>query len=65
MSIDPKTAQWLNVIYLILTGLSLPVLTAAGIPHPEQIMADAALLSLPLNVLLHGISSDKAGPFTK
>ena len=62
MMIDPKTALWLNVAYAVLTGLTAPMLQAAGIAHAEQVIGIAALLAMPLNIVLHAVSSPLAGP---
>lgn len=62
MEIDPKFAIWLNVAYAILTGLTAPALQAAGIADASQIVAIAALVAMPLNIVLHTIASSKPGP---
>ena len=63
MQIDPKTAIWLNIIYAIITGISAPSLEAAGIAHASQVIAIMTLIAMPLNVILHFISSSAPGPF--
>ena len=62
MQLAPKYAIWLNVLYAILTGLSAPMLQAAGIANSEQVIAWAALIAMPLNVVLHAFSSTVPGP---
>ena len=62
MQIDPKIAIYLNIAYAILTGLSAPALQAAGIADASQVVAIAAMIAMPLNVILHGVSSTVAGP---
>lgn len=61
-SFDPKYAIWLNVAYAVLTGLTAPMLQAAGIAHAEQVIAWAALIAMPLNIVLHAVSSTAPGP---
>ena len=65
MAIDPKTALWLNLIYTLLTGISAPLLQAAGIADASRVAAIAALLAMPLNVVLHAYSSAAVGPLAK
>lgn len=62
MQIDPKLAIWLNAIYVVLTGITAPSLQAAGIANATQVVAIAALIAMPLNFLLHGLSSGESGP---
>lgn len=62
MSISPKLAIWLNVIYVTLTSLSAPALQAAGIANAGQVVAIAALISTPLNIVLHALSGPSSGP---
>jgi hypothetical protein len=65
MQIDPKVSVWLNVIYAVLTGISAPVLQKAGILNADQVVAIAALIAAPINIVLHSFSSDKSGPLAK
>lgn len=60
--IDPKTSLWLNAAYLILTGLTAPMLQAAGIANAPMVIAWAGLLAFPINVILHLYSSTNPGP---
>ncbi len=62
MRIDPKYAIWLNVAYAVLTGLTAPMLQAAGVAHAEQVIAWAALIAMPLNIIIHAFSSSQPGP---
>lgn len=62
MQIDPKLAIYLNIAYATLTGLSAPALQAAGIANASQVVAIAALIAMPLNMILHGVSSSVSGP---
>jgi uncharacterized membrane protein len=62
MSLDPQVAIWLNVAYAVLTGLTAPALQAAGIAEASQVVAVAALVAMPLNIVLHAFSSPSAGP---
>ena len=65
MQLDPKTAIYLNAAYAMLTGLSAPMLQAAVIAHAEQVIGIAALIAMPLNIILHSVSSPSAGPLAK
>jgi hypothetical protein len=65
MSISPQLAIWLNVIYITLTSISAPALQAAGITNAAQVVAIAALLSAPLNILLHAFSGASPGPLAE
>jgi hypothetical protein len=62
MSVDPKIALWLNALYLVLTGLSAPMLQAAGIADASHVIGIAALVAFPLNIVLHTVSSSASGP---
>ena len=62
LAIDPRIAMWLNVAYAVLTGLTAGGLQAAGIPYASRVIAWASLLSLPINIILHGYSSTLPGP---
>ncbi len=62
MQFDPKYAIWLNIAYAVLTGLTAPMLQAAGIAHAEQVIAWAALIAMPLNIMIHAYSSSEPGP---
>ena len=46
----------------MLTGLTAPMLQAAGIAHAEQVIAWAALIAMPLNIVIHAYSSSVPGP---
>ena len=62
MQIDAKTALWLNIIYSVLTGLTAPMLQATGVADASHVLAWAALIAMPLNVILHAYSSSTPGP---
>ena len=62
MNMDPKVAIWLNIAFAVLTGLSAPALQAAGIVDASQVVAVAALVAMPLNIILHAYSSSTPGP---
>lgn len=61
-SIDPSVAIWLNIGYAILTGISAPALQAAGVADAAQVVAIAALIAMPLNIIIHAFSSTLPGP---
>lgn len=65
--ISPKAAIWLNVVYGVLTALTSPALEAAGISAGDagHAVGIAALLAIPLNLILHAYSSPTAGPAVK
>ena len=63
--IDPKVSFWLNIVYAMLTGISAPMLQAAGIANAEHVIGIAALVAMPLNIVLHAVSSPLAGPAVK
>ena len=65
MSLDPNIALWLNVIYAVLTALTAPMLQAAGIADAEHVIGIAALVAMPLNIILHAYSSSAPGPMVK
>src|SRR5579859_347332 len=63
LQISPWAAIGLNAAYAILTGLTIPVVDALGFSgHDAQIVAWAAIASVPLNMVLHSISSSVPGP---
>ena len=65
MSLDPNIALWLNVIYAVLTALTAPMLQAAGVADAEHVIGIAALVAMPLNIILHAYSSSTPGPMAK
>jgi hypothetical protein len=63
MQISPWGAIGLNCAYGILTGLTLPAVDALGFSgHDTVILAWAGLIAIPLNAILHAISSSTPGP---
>ncbi|QXX74215.1 hypothetical protein [Methylovirgula sp. HY1] len=62
MKMDPEVSIWLNIFYAILTGITAPALQMAGIAHAGQVVGVAALIAMPLNIVLHAYSSTQAGP---
>lgn len=60
--ISPQIAIYLNILYAMLTSITAPALQAAGVANAEQVVAIAALIAAPLNVLLHAISAPTQGP---
>jgi hypothetical protein len=63
MEISPWEAIGLNCAYGILTGLSLPIIDALGFgSHDTVILAWAGIVAIPLNAILHGLSSSVPGP---
>ncbi|MHB8885796.1 MAG: hypothetical protein ACYC5H_12115 [Methylovirgula sp.] len=65
MKMDPEISIWLNIAYTILTGITAPALQAAGIAHASQVVGIAALIAMPLNIILHAFSSAAPGPLAK
>jgi hypothetical protein len=63
-SISPKVSVYLNIAYMTLTALTAPALEAAGVSHGDamHVVGAAALLAIPLNIILHSVSSPTAGP---
>jgi hypothetical protein len=63
MQISPWASIGLNVLYAILTGLTIPLVDALGFPHYDaQIVAWAGLMAVPMNIILHSYSSSQPGP---
>ena len=58
----PSIAIWLNILYAILTGLSAAALQTAGVSNANEVVAIAALIAMPINVILHAYSSPQPGP---
>jgi hypothetical protein len=47
----------------MLTGLTVPVVDSLGfVGHDAQIVAWAGIAAIPLNMILHAISSSEPGP---
>lgn len=63
-SITPNQALWLNAAYVVLTGLTAGSLTAAGVSAGDaaHVVGIAALIAMPLNIVLHMVSAPVAGP---
>ena len=61
-SIDPNIAIWLNVLYVIVTSVTAPMLQAAGVADASQVVAWMAIAAIPLNILVHASSSTTSGP---
>ena len=63
-TITPKEALCLNAAYVLLTGLTVTSLEAAGISHGDaaHVIGIAALIATPLNVFAHMFSAPVAGP---
>ena len=62
MNLDPKISMWLNIAYAVLTGISGPMLQAAGIANAEHVIAWMAIAAVPLNIILHAYSAPTSGP---
>lgn len=63
MEISPWTAISANALYVVLTGLTVPVVDALGFTgHSAQIVAWAGIIAVPLNMVLHAFSSSIPGP---
>lgn len=62
MQMDPQISIWLNVAYAILTGITAPALQMAGVINASQVVAIAALIAMPLNIIAHAYSSPLPGP---
>lgn len=63
MNITPWVAIGLNALYAILTGLTVPIVDSLGFTgHDTQIVAWSAILAVPLNMVLHALSSSTPGP---
>ena len=63
-SITPKQALLLNAAYVVLTGLTVGSLTAAGVSAGDagHVVGIAALIAMPLNIFAHMVSAPVAGP---
>jgi hypothetical protein len=63
VQISPWAALALNALYLLLTGLTLPIVDSLGFGnHDAQVVAWAGFLAIPLNMLMHAFSSSTPGP---
>jgi hypothetical protein len=61
--ISPTAAIWINIVYALLTGLTIPTLNALGFTaHAPLILAWAGIIAVILNGILHGFSSSDPGP---
>jgi hypothetical protein len=65
--ISPSTALWINVVFLVLTGIAAGSVTLAGVPDDAVAMikawsANAAWFISVLNIVFHLFSSTDAGP---
>ena len=61
--IDPNVSIWLNIVAIVLSGLSIPTLQALGFgDHSTQILAWTGVIELILNAVLHAYSSSTPGP---
>ena len=68
--IDPKTAMWMNVAFLILTGVAAGSVTFVGMPDYvvaiiKSTATDSAFIISTINVVFHAYSSPAGGPMTK
>lgn len=65
MSLDPKIAMWLKIIYTILTAISSGTLVLTGLVSPAvgtQIVALAGTLGVLLGIVMSAYSSSAPGP---
>ena len=68
--ISPQSAMWLNVAFLILTGIGAGTLLFPGVSDTVVTMikgyaADAAFIISAVNVVFHAYSSPTSGPMLK
>jgi hypothetical protein len=62
-SVSPTLAIWLNIAYIALSGLSIPVLNSLGFTtNAPVILAWSSMVGLILNAIMHGFSSSTPGP---
>lgn len=66
-TVTPNAALWLNALYAALTGLTAVSLEAAGVASGDaaHVIGIAALIAMPLNIVLHMVSAPVAGPAVK
>lgn len=65
MSLDPKIAMWLKIIYTILTAISSGTLVLTGLVSPAagtQIVALAGTMGVLLGIVMSAYSSSAPGP---
>jgi len=68
--IDPKIGMWMNVGFLILTGVAAGTVTFVGLPAQtvaiiKSAATDAAFMISCVNVVFHAYSSPVPGPGVK
>ena len=67
--ISPTTAMWLNVAFIILTGVAAGSYYLGASAELTTMIkgfaTDAALAIGAINVVFHGFSTPTAGPLTK
>ena len=62
MTLDPKIAIWLNIIYAVCTGATATMLSSMGIANATQVVAIMSAVGMVVNIVLHAYSSDISGP---
>jgi hypothetical protein len=68
--ISPTAAMWLNVAFLIFTGIAAGSVTFVGMPDYvvsiiKSIATDAAFAIAAINTVFHAYSSQAGGPMIK
>jgi hypothetical protein len=62
VQINPKVAIWLNIIYVILSGITAQTLQSLGISNYQVVLAWAGAIAAVLNIVVHAFSSSEPGP---
>lgn len=63
MQLNPNVAIGLNIAYVVVTGLSIPVLNTLGFTaNAPVILAWAGMGGVVINAILHAYSSSQPGP---
>jgi hypothetical protein len=65
--IDPRTGMWLNVMFLLFTGVAAGSVSFAGLSDPVVSMiktyaTDAAFIISVVNAVFHAYAAPAAGP---
>ena len=69
-SVNPTTAAWINILFLILTGVAAGSVNFAGLPDQtaeivKSWATNGAFIITCINAVLHLYSAPTAGPMAK
>lgn len=69
--ISPTVAMWMNVLFLVLTGIAAgtvifpSTMSVEDVNLIKSIATDGAFVITAINIVFHAFSSSAAGPVTK